>query len=117
MVLMIEKEKDKTITSKIKAMQYTKKLVSLVVFSTFILSCFGTYINFKNGYSLDSIVLKWIDFAIWIGGIYLAKAFAETYAQEKNTLERDIIEMQFQNTANQINVEEKQFQEYEDVEI
>lgn len=90
-VYLIKFKKNKEENEEVKVIQYTKKLVTLIMISTFLLSCFGTYINYKNGYSLDAVVLKWIDFAIWIGGIYLAKAFAETYSAEKNNLKRDLI--------------------------
>lgn len=114
-----KKKEDNTMMDMVKAMQYTKKFVTVVVLSTFMLSCFGTYINYKNGYSLDAIVLKWIDFAIWVGGIYLAKAFAETYAEERNNLQRDIIEMQCQTFSEsyQSNIEKNDVPEYEEVEI
>lgn len=91
---MLERKKNKGVIDEIKAIQYTKKLVSIITVFTLMLSCFGIYINYKNGYSLDAIALKWIDFAIWICGIYLAKAFAETYAQEKNNLQKFIVENQ-----------------------
>lgn len=107
---------------KLEAIQYTKKLVTLIMVASFGLSCFGTYINYKNGYSLDAIVLKWVDFSIWIGGIYLTKSFAETFAKENNDIKKELIGMQNKVTSDinsDINNSEVQNDtvEYEEVDI
>lgn len=91
--------------------QYTKKLVTCTIAMTFCFSVFGYYVSAKNGQYMNDIIVRWIDFATWLSGFYLAKAFAETYAEEKNSLEREVIKTKL----NAIHEDSKPM--YEDVEI
>lgn len=91
--------------------QYTKKLVTCTIAMTFLFSVFGYYVSAKNGQYMNDIIVRWIDFTTWLSGFYLAKAFAETYAEEKNNLEREMLKGKYETTH------EVKNPVYEDVEI
>ena len=80
----------------IRAMQFTKKLVSLILCFTVVLTVIASLVNLKNGFSLDTITIKWLEYSMWIAGAYLAKSFAETYSEEKNKLNKYLINKEFE---------------------
>lgn len=83
------------IYNNLRAMQFTKKLVSLILGFTVVLTVVASIVNLKNGFSLDTITIKWLEYSMWIVGLYLAKSFAETYSEEKNKLDKYIINKEF----------------------
>lgn len=73
-----------------KPKQYTKLVMDLVLWLTFITTLASVYINFKNGIGLDSVVTSCWDGLKYIIPSYCAKSFFETKEENKNRKEDDI---------------------------
>lgn len=99
---------NKDVMNAIKPIQYSKKMVFVILMMAFVFSVFGYYTNLQYGNSINEIITQWIEFAKWICGLYLAKSFAETYAEERNNLKRESLQTEYKDITDN---------SYEDVEI
>lgn len=61
-----------------KPRQYTKILMDMLIFLAYITTLSGIYINFKNGFSMDSIVSSILDVIKYVVPAYACKSFFET---------------------------------------
>lgn len=66
-----------------KPRQYTKIIMDTLICLSWITVLSGIYINFKNGFSMDSIVASILDMMKYVVPSYACKSFFETYEEKK----------------------------------
>ena len=73
--------------SKKNRMQQTKVILDIIIGLTVITTMASIYINYKNGFSLDGIVVAMIDALKWILPCGFGKSFMETKEEKRMRLE------------------------------
>lgn len=70
-----------------KSTQHAKIILNIIIILTIITTIASIYINYKNGFSLDGIVVAMIDALKWIVPCGFGKSFLETKEEKKMRLE------------------------------
>ena len=73
--------------SKKNRTQQTKRILDIVIILTIVTTIASIYINYRNGFSLDGIVVAMIDALKWILPCGFGKSFMETKEEKKMRLE------------------------------
>lgn len=81
----------KIVKTKKQKRQYTKLIMDLVIWLTLITTLASIYINFKNGFGMDSVVASCWDGLKYIIPSYCCKSFFETKEERKNKKEEEEI--------------------------
>ena len=81
------KKKSTTTKKKKNRVQHTKLILNIIIALTVITTIASIYINLRNGFSLDSVVMSMVDALKWIIPSGCAKSFLETKSEKMMRLE------------------------------